>query len=71
MKQPKIRITATDSHLNVIRNLRSIHFDDDGEVVGFSTDFFEDDNSNDFIFFQKRNNEFISIENETLKAEIL
>jgi len=71
MKQPKIRITSTDSHLNVIRNLRSIHFDDDGEVVGFSTDFFEDDNSNDFIFFQKRNNEFISIENETLKAELL
>jgi hypothetical protein len=71
MKQPKIRITSTDSHLNVIRNVRSIHFDDDGEILAFSTDFFEDDNSNDFIFFQKRNNEFISIENETLKAEIL
>jgi hypothetical protein len=71
MKQPKIRITLTDSHLNVIRNVRSIHFDNDGEIFAFSTDFFEDDNSNDFIFFQKRNNEFISIENETLKAEIL
>jgi hypothetical protein len=71
MKQPKIRITSTDSHLNVIRNVRSIHFDAGGEILAFSTDFFEDDNSNDFIFFQKRNNEFISIENETLKAEIL
>lgn len=71
MNQPKAKIK--DLHGKIkdfeLKKITSI-FWDKYEIKGFYVDFFDDNNSNDFLYFQNEFGVFIS-ENRNLTAEII